>query len=480
MFSLKMFIKLGRFIGFFFLPIFLMLFVASTAMAQVQVFITIKGNVERYGEKLGGASVVLYKDSQVENKIITGTNGKFKFDLTEAGKEYVIEVSKPNHVTVKLGVSTKLPEKFRGYDVGGEFVINMEIFEKFEGLNTTILNKPIAIIKYIEKENRFDYDHNYFNSIKNQLYQLNDQVEVKLEQGVKPLMESSNAEVEKAKAEAIRLAAVTKKTGQEAEAKALLELKEKEAGNVKDVADKKTKQETEVKALSEINSKAASEANALKNKQELDLQNRKNADNQEKGMETDAIRLQKEKQLKDLESKQNSNVKKEYESELLKVVADNERKNKELELERKKSQTNANAAIERKERESLVTMGYAPLLSERNKQKAKTIYNRQVKVIQVKNLIETAAFAERGTKISTSNGPSDTNEWEFIPVIIEEILTEDYKTVLTTTVHYSHKSDIYRKEKYWWRVEEHFKNNKAIEANIYDAELEKLKKKKKE
>jgi len=129
-------------------------------------------------QALAGAVITLLKNSVQSDKVNTSGNGKFKLTL-EPDNDYVIVVSKEGHVSKRISFSTKnVPANKvgRGFP---SFPIEVSIFEKIEGLDVSILDKPIGKIEYYKKGNNFDYDEAYTASIQARLQKLKEEMKVK-------------------------------------------------------------------------------------------------------------------------------------------------------------------------------------------------------------------------------------------------------------------------------------------------------------
>jgi len=115
---------------------------------------------------------LLVKNNTIDKKI-TSPNGKFQFKL-DLDKNYLITFSKDGYVSKKISFVTEVPESESGI---WEYKFSVELFEMLEGLDVSILDKPISKIKYYEFSADFDYDDEYTNSMKKQLENLMQQAE---------------------------------------------------------------------------------------------------------------------------------------------------------------------------------------------------------------------------------------------------------------------------------------------------------------
>ena len=155
-------------------------FLSVSCFAQGQYILFVDGTVKEGKSKLVGSTVTVYEDGDESGSIVTNASGKFGFELM-MNHEYIIEFSKIGYVSKKISVSTKgVPEdeaefgfEFGGWQVG--------LFKTMEGLDVSILDKPVGKIFYVEADNGFDYDAKYTKSIREELAQLQSDLADKLE-----------------------------------------------------------------------------------------------------------------------------------------------------------------------------------------------------------------------------------------------------------------------------------------------------------
>jgi len=153
-----------------------------TASAQLKWEVGINGIVTEKGKGrkgLRGALVTLLKDGVVESTVKTRAGGKYVFSL-KPDHDYMIIASKDGYVAKKIAFSTKnVPiEKIgKGFP---PYEIEFWLFQEMEGLNTDILQTPIASIRYYPKEDNFNYDKAYTKRVTVRLKQLQKAVQAKL------------------------------------------------------------------------------------------------------------------------------------------------------------------------------------------------------------------------------------------------------------------------------------------------------------
>lgn len=140
----------------------------------VNFYLEINGSIRQMKNVMGdsgdnpwldSAVVTIYLNNAVYSTALTTRRGKCSFKLP-LDRNYIVELSKPGFVSKRFEVNTKIPaNKKDAFD----FDFDMDIFQYVEGLNTKVLEKPIAIVYYNITNNQFEYDAAYTNRINNDL-----------------------------------------------------------------------------------------------------------------------------------------------------------------------------------------------------------------------------------------------------------------------------------------------------------------------
>ncbi|MGE3653727.1 MAG: hypothetical protein AB7G22_06380 [Flavobacteriales bacterium] len=157
----------------------LMLFLFST-VSYGQWSLDVVGTVkkEETNKRFEGVTITIKKNGSVWKTLTSESSGKFQAALEPDGV-YLIEFSRPGHVTKRIEFSTKnVPPDDAKY--GFEFPMEMNLFEKMDGLDVSILNKPIAKVAFNPATGYMDYDPEYTKSIKNELDRLKDELAERL------------------------------------------------------------------------------------------------------------------------------------------------------------------------------------------------------------------------------------------------------------------------------------------------------------
>ena len=154
----------------------LLLLVLMSGGSYAQWTLDVVGTVkkEETNKRFEGVTVTVKRNGSVWKTLTSESSGKFQAML-EPDAVYVLEFSKPGHVTKRIEFSTKnVPPDDAKY--GFEFPMEMNLFEKMDGLDVSILNKPIAKVAFDPATGYMDYDPAYTKSIKNELDRLRDEL----------------------------------------------------------------------------------------------------------------------------------------------------------------------------------------------------------------------------------------------------------------------------------------------------------------
>lgn len=410
----------------------------NNAFSQAPGMLEFEGKTTKDGKTLSGATVTVYRNGTIEQeKIKTGKNGKFSFSLV-FGVDYKIAFSYPGCVDMHVMVYTsKLPKEKN--NIFPLYVIDVPFFE------TT--NTNVRIAKYKNPFTKIIYDGKK-GFMDDEAY---------LAQFTKDLL-IDQEEINRLLAE-----------------KAAKEKAEKD----KLLAAEKAKKDAEEKAKLDAIAKAAYEARleAEAKERAAELARLKEANNKEKPvdqtLETEAIRLQREKEAKNAMAKKNKEIKTNYENDLLKMVAENERIAKQKAYSKQKDAARTNTVIAQMRSEADVKAKSDKLREEQKLKKKELLANQQQKNNEMRKLVEAAAFAERSVRISNQKTLPDVRGYtqkenpNFAVTIDEGMI----KTTRTTIVTQGKKLDTYRKETYFWGSVYCYKNDIEIDELVYNKEI---------
>src|SRR5690554_6869845 len=145
---------------------------SSPLEVKAQWKLDVKGTVKNEDTKkrFEGVTITIKRNGAVWKTINTPANGEFILELPPDAI-YLIEFSKPGFTAKRIEFSTKnVPPEDAKY--GFEFPMEMNLFEEVEGLDVSILDKPIAKVAFDPAYGYMDYDPNYTKSIQKELEQL--------------------------------------------------------------------------------------------------------------------------------------------------------------------------------------------------------------------------------------------------------------------------------------------------------------------
>ncbi len=409
--------------------------VYNPAKAQAPGMLELEGRTVKDGKPLSGAKVSVYRGGTTEMVVVkTGKNGKFQLSLP-FGTDYKVTFSYLGCVDMHLLVYTgKLPKEKN--NIFPLYVTEVPFFE-----NT---NSTVRLNKYKNPFTKIIYD------------------------GKKAFMDDE-----------AYLAEFTKDIliNKEEQEKIMNEMLAKEKAE-KDMllAEEKAKKDAEEKLRTDAEAKLLAEAKAKQDAAELARLKAESAKEKEpvnQTMETEAIRLQREKEAKNILAKKNKEIKTNYENDLLKMVAENERIAKQKAFNKQKQEVRSNTVITQMRREADVKAKSDKLREDQKLRKKQLLVNQQQKNNEMRKLVEAAAFAERSVRISKQKTLPDVNgyvqkESPNFAVTVDDGLI---KTIRTTTVTQGKKLDIYRKETYFWGTVYCYKNNVEIDELTYNKEI---------
>ena len=224
--------------------------------------------------KLAAVRVEVMQNGNDFAKTITKDNGKFEFKLPLEA-DYMLQFFKRGYVGKKISINARNipPEDAAfGYEFGGW---NVKLFREVEGLDVSILDKPIARIVYDTVANVFTYDKEYIKLVENEMEQMEKDYKKKLkEEALAQKREAKRLEAERIAAEK---AAARKKAEimaqkererkeKEAVAKARAQQKEKEEKRARQLAAKKAEEKQKQKdriEYAKINGKSGGKADSV-------------------------------------------------------------------------------------------------------------------------------------------------------------------------------------------------------------------------
>lgn len=199
----------GRFLTII-VPFFLF---CSLTHAQDRLKTPIKLRVE--DGNMDEVSVVMKNNTTGETNTIPGIS-KFDLDL-KINCDYVISFSKPGYITKKIALNTSAPADRVSQ---GFYPFNFEVvlFKQYDGVNIVIFNQPVGKISYNRLVDDFDYDTDYTKQIQSALKTAEDEIKKK-QMEARSQAEADKKEAEKQKSVAAAEAKEAAKAAFEAEKK---------------------------------------------------------------------------------------------------------------------------------------------------------------------------------------------------------------------------------------------------------------------
>lgn len=408
------------------------------ASAQAPGMLEFAGRTTKDDKPLSGAVVTVYRNGTIQQEQVkTGKNGKFRFYLV-FGSDYKVTFSYPGCVDMHLIVYTSKLPKERS-DLFPLYQTEVPFFETTtNAVRVSKYKNPFTKVIFDGKKAFMDDEAYLAQFTKDLLIDPAEQARLLAEKEAK----------EKAEKDKLDAAEKAKKDAEE---------KAKHDAEVKLLAEKKAKEDAEAKAMELARLKSESEKHETKNE----------------SMETEAIRLQREKEAKALLAKKNKEIKTNYENDLLKMVAENERMAKQKALTKQKQDARTNTVIQQMRRETDLKAKADKLREEQKLKQKKALENQQYKTNEMRKLVEAAAFAERSVKISRQKTLPDVKGYvqKELPNVAVSVDDGLVKTTRITTVTQGKKLDTYRKETYFYGKVYCYKNDKEIDEITYNVEV---------
>ena len=122
-----------------------------------------QGNIIKNKKPLENAEIKITESNKKIVNYRSDASGKFKFKL-EYNKYFKVEITKQGLVTKRFEFDTYIPQEKQN-KIKTPFIFSIVLFPKYDYMDLSILDKPLAIIKYQDKYNDFFYDYDYAKSI---------------------------------------------------------------------------------------------------------------------------------------------------------------------------------------------------------------------------------------------------------------------------------------------------------------------------
>lgn len=161
--------RIVKFKLFVTLSIILSLLINEKVFSQdSERYLEIRGNAEINMKPASRVTVNLYEGNTKVKTVRTGSDGSFSFKL-DMNKDYTVEVTKEGYINKKIKFITKIPDEELGIWVR-EFAIGL--VESCEGVDYSVLDEPVDVIKYSVRKKDFDSDKTFVFKMKQRLENL--------------------------------------------------------------------------------------------------------------------------------------------------------------------------------------------------------------------------------------------------------------------------------------------------------------------
>jgi hypothetical protein len=427
-------VKTGRksFSLVFLLAIFLFAGTALKAQGDMRFF----GTATKGGAPLSGATVTVLMDGKQIYNLTTGKNGKFKFTI-DINHTYRINFSAPGCVDMYLTMDLRTPpDKAWVYP---DYSAEIPFFAPGDPKVKTELFAQKPFIKIIFDGNKGFYDDPTYRFV-DEIFK-------------NPADEQRKQREELAKKEAeekLRLAALDEKARKEESERQRL---------AKEEEDRRRAEEERRKNIN------------------IPPVNKTPAEDQpltDPTMETDAIKLEREKQDKLEREKQNKNIRATYENNLLKLVAESERRNNLQKFNKMKEDAQSNSVVQTLRKEAQVKAENDFLIEKMKERQKQTLAHKRVKEERLKELVETAAKIERDTRATSMKPVAASQDLNYAQSPNVVVTTEDNFLTDTKTTVISWPGGIrtiFNVDEYLWGSRYYYHDGVEIDQKTYDAEI---------
>tara|TARA_R100001015_G_C4624724_1_gene182961 strand:+ start:649 stop:1992 length:1344 start_codon:yes stop_codon:yes gene_type:complete len=389
------------------------------------------------------AKVKIFKDNQLYEELNTNKKGRFKV-LLQLGHDFLFEVSKDYHFTTRFVVSTKLPEEKMQEDVYATFDIETDLIKNYVGLDGSIMDKPIMILRYIPGENKFDFDRAHLRAVQSRVDRLMDESERLESKGASPIVKPIPRNARKVE-------------GKTPEIKPPPEIKEPE------------------QVLSSASHEEVLEENTSDLVEE-DVSSEKKAD----ANESYEMRMRRERLEREKQKRANLALKRGYESSLIRQVAEENRKMSSAEVQQKTKEKQDSSMIEKARVENEVKRYKSQQREEQTARAVETSENKQTKTQMETGLIREVASSNRDSKASkVESYQKETTagavSYKIDPKIRERTQTINFSTVEDLWLEYPSYTIQFSKETYDFGMVNYYIDKQAVDKAKFCQELAALK-----
>ena len=141
--------------------IYIFVFFALLTHAQQTVPLKFQGSVSDDKSDLSGVSVqIAFATGKVMATVVTDAEGNYRFEVPLEG-DFLITVAKEGYVSKKFAVNTKGVPPEKAVNNFPIIEASLTLFKKLEGIDYSLLNKPLNKYSYNAAKDNFEYDKNH-------------------------------------------------------------------------------------------------------------------------------------------------------------------------------------------------------------------------------------------------------------------------------------------------------------------------------
>jgi len=364
--------------------------------------------------------------------------------MLQLGHDFLFEVSKDYHFTTRFVVSTKLPDAKMQEDVYASFDVETDLIKNFSGLDGSIMDKPIMILRYIPEEDAFDFDRAYLEAVQSRVDKLMDESERLDRKGGSPIIKPIPRNARKAKA----------KTPEIKPPKEIVE-EEKMMSSTSHQSEAEEEREF-VKDISSETDKVEEQPN-----------------------ESYEMRMRRERLQREKQKRANLALKRGYESSLIRQVAEENRKMSSAEVQQKTKEKQDSSLIEKAEVEKQIKADRRQQKEAQLAKELETSENKQIKTQMEAGMIREVAASNRQLGASNSKksqlAVDDPQTYRIEPKIRENRRKDNFKTLEDLWLDYPSYTVQFSKETYGFGMVNYYIDKQAVEKAEFCQKLSDLK-----
>jgi len=190
-------------------------------------------------------------------------------------------------------------------------------------------------------------------------------------------------------------------------------------------------------------------------------------------MATEEVQLTIDKEKRSIKEKQNKAIRSTYESDLLKIVATNERKEKEGQFTKNKDKAMVSEVIETLKKDAEVKARSEQIVFDFKMRNKQVVLNRGIKNKEMLTLIRQTAFNERDAALASIKKFPEATSYKpkGLVGISSDVDKGTFKTTYTYNISSGTDKTVYRRESFNWGLNYYYKNDKEISELDYLKEI---------